>query len=62
MVPWARLRAWIDEKEAYENKHGQPAHLTDRELAAISQLVPFYKDDEPDVGVEDHVSDLMREF
>lgn len=58
-VPWARLRAWIDDKEAWEKQHRQPAPLSDQELAAISQLVPF-DNDEPSVSDKDHISYLMR--
>ncbi|KAF4124212.1 hypothetical protein GMORB2_5928 [Geosmithia morbida] len=57
-APWDRLRAWIDEKENWERTHGAPAPLVQRELVAVSNLVPFMQ--EPQVGDEDHVSNLMR--
>lgn len=60
-VPWARLRAWIDDKERWEMQHRQPAPLSDQQLAAISQLVAFGSD-EPSVGDQDYISNLMREF
>ena len=59
-APWARLRAWIDEKEAWEREHNAPAPLTPQELAAIANLVSFIP--EPDIGDRDHVSALLREF
>lgn len=58
-IPWARLRAWIDEKEAWERQHQQPAPLTSKELAAISSLVPVIE--EPDVGDTNYVGSLMSE-
>ena len=57
-APWARLRAWIDEKEAWEREHNAPAPLTPQELAAIANLVSFVP--EPDIGDRDHVSALLR--
>lgn len=60
-VPWSRLRAWIDEKEAWEKQHQRPAPLSNQELAAISQLVPL-SNEEPSVGDRDYISDLMRKF
>lgn len=58
-VPWARLRAWIDEKQSWEAQHGRPAPLTDQELTAISQLVPFI-DQEPSFGDKDYISEVQR--
>ncbi|PNY27691.1 Uncharacterized protein TCAP_02384, partial [Tolypocladium capitatum] len=57
-VPWDRLRAWIDSREAVEREHGSPAPLPQAELEAISVLISF--GDEPDVGNRDHVSALMQ--
>ena len=57
-APWGRLRAWIDEKEAWERQHQAPAHLSSKELAAIANLVSFIP--EPDVSDEDYVSALLR--
>lgn len=59
-APWSRLRAWIDDKEAWERQNNQPAPLTTKELAAISTLVPL--NEEPSVGDQDYISRLMREF
>jgi hypothetical protein len=59
-VPWARLRAWIDDKESWEMQHRQPAPLSDQELAAIAQLVPFGDNKEPSVNDQDYISYLMR--
>jgi hypothetical protein len=58
-IPWARLRAWIDEKEAWEKQHQRPAPLSSKELAAISSLVPFIE--EPDVGDTNYIGNLMSE-
>jgi hypothetical protein len=56
-APWERLKAWIDEKQAWEKANNQKAELSHRELLAISQLVPFVM--EPDVSNADYVSQLQ---
>ncbi|KAI6785797.1 uncharacterized protein J7T54_006136 [Emericellopsis cladophorae] len=55
-APWDRLRAWIDDKEREERTFDRPARLTQRELTAISNLVPLIE--EPDISGKDHVSAL----
>ncbi|KAG9254958.1 uncharacterized protein F5Z01DRAFT_653472 [Emericellopsis atlantica] len=55
-APWDRIRAWIDEKEREERTFIRPARLTQRELTAISNLVPLIE--EPDVSGKDYVSAL----
>jgi hypothetical protein len=56
-APWERLRAWIDEKQAWEKANNHKAELSKNELTAISQLVPFVV--EPDVSDADYVSRLQ---
>lgn len=59
-APWARLRAWIDEKEAWERQHHSPAPLSSKELAAVANLVSFVP--EPDVSGKDYVSALLSKL
>lgn len=58
-VPWDRLRAWIDEQEAWEREHKRPAPLTQAQRTAIASLLPPVT--EPDIGDRDYVSELCRE-
>lgn len=60
---WSRLRQWVDEKEDYERKTGEPAPLTSKERVAIRALLPNLAGDlenEPSMGKEDWVSQLLR--
>ncbi|EGX94336.1 hypothetical protein CCM_02607 [Cordyceps militaris CM01] len=59
-VPWAGVRAWLDEAEATSAASGgSTAHLAHAQLLALSQLVTFGVD-EPVLPKEDYVSKLMR--
>ncbi|KAF1732120.1 hypothetical protein CRV24_008313 [Beauveria bassiana] len=59
-VPWAGLRAWLDDAERTQAlTGGATTHLAHAQLLALSQLVPF-GGDEPPLPKEDHVSKLMR--
>ncbi|ROT35725.1 hypothetical protein SODALDRAFT_328110 [Sodiomyces alkalinus F11] len=51
-VDWARLKAYIAAKEAYEQQHGYPAPLSESEQEAIKILIP-----PPRPRIEDAVSD-----
>ncbi|KAL2752535.1 hypothetical protein ACRALDRAFT_2044326 [Sodiomyces alcalophilus JCM 7366] len=51
-VDWARLRAYIATKEAYEQQHGLPAPLSDLEREAIMTLIP-----QPRPPVQESMSD-----
>ncbi|OAA74163.1 hypothetical protein ISF_01064 [Cordyceps fumosorosea ARSEF 2679] len=60
-VPWAGVRAWLDQAEATQAATGgSTAHVTPSQLLALSQLASFCGSDEPDVSRQDHVSKLMR--
>ena len=59
-IPWNRLRAWIDEQEAWEREHNSPAPLSSSQKSAIQTLLPPIP--EPELGNEDYVSKLCREF
>ncbi|CAM1505532.1 Fc.00g111690.m01.CDS01 [Cosmosporella sp. VM-42] len=54
-IPWNRLRAWIDEQEAFEKATGR-ARLSQAQRVAIASLVPPVE--EPEVGDRDYVSEL----
>ncbi|OAA48031.1 hypothetical protein BBO_02300 [Beauveria brongniartii RCEF 3172] len=59
-VPWAGLRAWLDDAERTQAlTGGATTHLAHAQLLALSQLVRF-GGDEPPLPKEDHVSKLMR--
>ncbi|TQV94611.1 hypothetical protein IF1G_06622 [Cordyceps javanica] len=59
-VPWAGVRAWLDEAEATQAATGGATmHLTHAQLLALSQLASFCAA-EPALPKEDHVSKLMR--
>ncbi|KAM3464649.1 hypothetical protein NHJ6243_002213 [Beauveria neobassiana] len=59
-VPWAGLRAWLDDAERTQAlTGGATTHLAHAQLLALSQLVRF-GGDEPTLPKEDHVSKLMR--
>ncbi|CAG9971895.1 unnamed protein product [Clonostachys byssicola] len=55
-APWDQLRRWIDQQEAWERKNGQAAKLSQRQLAAINELVSAVS--EPDIGNENYLSEL----
>lgn len=55
-VPWDRLREWIDDHAAEER-----STLTETQLKAISQLVPFIIE-EPHETNTDYVSALNRKL
>ncbi|KAM3506434.1 hypothetical protein MY10362_002362 [Beauveria mimosiformis] len=58
-VPWASLRAWLDDAERTQAlTGGATTHLAHSQLLALSQLVRF-GGDEPPLPKEDHVSKLM---
>lgn len=38
-IPWDSLRAYVDEQQAWEHEHGQPARLSGAKRAAISTLL-----------------------
>lgn len=59
-VPWHRLRAWIDEQEAWEQQHNCPAPLSQAQKSAIQCLIPPVL--EPEFGDHDYVSELCRKF
>ncbi|PMB69911.1 hypothetical protein BM221_004558 [Beauveria bassiana] len=59
-MPWAGLRAWLDDAERTQAlTGGATTHLAHAQLLALSQLVRF-GGDEPPLPKEDHVSKLMR--
>lgn len=59
-VPWAGLRAWLDDAERTQAlTGGATTHLAHAQLLALSQLVRF-GGDEPTLPKEDHVSKLMQ--
>lgn len=39
-IDWSALKAFIADKEAYEEKNGHPAPLTDSQRDAINTLIP----------------------
>jgi hypothetical protein len=60
-VPWGRLKAWIEDQEKAEQQGYNPKPMTKSQIAALSNIVDFMDEPEPDVSDRDYVSFLMRE-
>lgn len=59
-VPWAALRAWIDDAESRQIRTGSTAHISCTQLLALSHFTSFAQ--EPDIPSRDYVSELNRMF
>ncbi|KAL7798423.1 hypothetical protein V8C37DRAFT_367773 [Trichoderma ceciliae] len=59
-VPWGRLKAWIEAQERAEQQGYNPQPMTKAQVAALSHLVEYMDEPEPDVSDRDYVSFLMQ--
>ncbi|KAL7937652.1 hypothetical protein V8C35DRAFT_293113, partial [Trichoderma chlorosporum] len=59
-VPWHRIKLWVEAQEKAEQQGHNPNPLTKTQLGALSHLVSFIEEAEPDIGSKDYVSSLMQ--